>query len=100
MSFADQDVLCVDCCVMFVFSSGAREFFHGKGFVNLPRHCLQCKAQRELRSGKRLRRTETHVTCTKCGSNTTVPFTPRQNRPVLFRTCFNNREQTSDIAAA
>ena len=98
MHFADRDVLCVDCGLMFVFSAGEQEFFQGKGFTNEPKHCRQCRAKRQSGGGGRM--TETHVTCSECGSNTTVPFKPTQGRPVLCRTCFGNRPKAPDIAAA
>ena len=47
MPFADRDVLCVGCGVMFVFSAGEQEFFHEKGFTNEPKHCKECKAKRQ-----------------------------------------------------
>ena len=88
----DRDVLCVDCGSQFVFSSGEQEFYREKGFVNEPRHCKQCKSKRELaKTGKRLRRIETPVTCAECGTRTTVPFKPTQKRPVLCATCFRHK---------
>ena len=98
MPFADRDVLCVSCGLEFVFSAGEQEFFHEKGFINEPKHCKQCKAKRE--GGKGQRRTETHVTCSECGSNTTVPFKPTQGRPVMCRTCFANKPKAPNIVAA
>jgi CxxC-x17-CxxC domain-containing protein len=98
MAFADRDVLCVSCGVMFVFSAGEQEFFREKGFVNEPRHCKQCKAKRQGVEGRR--RIETHVTCSECGSNTTVPFKPTQGKPVMCRICFANRPKAPDIVAA
>ena len=89
MTFADRDVLCVDCGAQFVFSAGEQEFFQEKGFIHEPRHCKQCKGKREfLRTGKRVHRIETPVTCAQCGNATTVPFKPRQKRPVLCVTWF------------
>src|ERR1700691_671004 len=95
MPFTDRYVLCVDCGVMFVFSSGEQEFYQGKGFINEPKHCKPCKAKRESANGRR--RIETHVTCSECGSNTTVPFKPTQNKPVLCATCFSHRPKAPDI---
>lgn len=90
--FSDRDVLCVDCGSQFVFSAGEQEFFQGKGFTHEPKHCKQCKVKRELeRTGKRLRRIETPVTCAECGNHTTVPFKPTQERPVLCATCFRHQ---------
>ena len=98
MPFADREVLCVGCGAMFVFSSGEQEFFREKGFVNEPKHCKQCKAKREGANGRL--RTETHVICSECGSNTTVPFKPTQGKPVMCRTCFASRPKAPNIVAA
>ena len=99
--FSDRDVLCVDCGSQFVFSSGEQEFYREKGFVNEPKHCKQCKAKRELaKTGKRLRRIETPVTCAECGSHTTVPFKPTQKRPVLCATCFRHKDGPPGVVAA
>src|SRR5450631_2515555 len=98
MSFADRDVLCVGCGVMFVFSAGEQQFFQEKGLVNEPKHCKQCKAKRDVAKGRL--RIETHVTCSECGSNTTVPFKLTQGKPVLCRACFANRPKSPNTAAA
>jgi CxxC-x17-CxxC domain-containing protein len=90
--FADRDIRCVDCAAMFVFSLGEQEFFHAKGFVNELKHCKQCKAKRQS-GGKGKRRIETQITCSECGSNTTVPFRPTQNRPILCASCFSHRAE-------
>src|ERR1019366_5773125 len=99
MPFADRDVMCVGCGVKFVFSAGEQEFFQEKGFTNEPRHCKQCKVKRGGGKGRR-RRIDTHVICSECGSNTTVPFKPTQSRPVLCRACFENRPKAPNIVAA
>jgi CxxC-x17-CxxC domain-containing protein len=99
MPFADRDVLCAGCGVMFVFSAGEQQFFQEKGFTNEPKHCKQCKAKMQD-GGKGQRRVETHVICSGCGGNTTVPFKPTQGRPVMCRACFANRPKARNIAAA
>jgi CxxC-x17-CxxC domain-containing protein len=94
-NFSDRDVLCSNCGAQFVFSAGEQQFYREMGFVNEPRHCKQCKAKRELRrSGKRLSRIETSVTCAECGNHTTVPFKPTQKRPVLCAPCFRRKAAT------
>jgi CxxC-x17-CxxC domain-containing protein len=98
MPFADRDVQCVSCGVMFVFSSGEQEFFLEKGFVNAPKRCKQCKARMQGGGGRRT--IETHVTCSECGSDTTVPFKPTRGKPVLCRMCFANGPKPSNIVAA
>jgi len=100
-NFSDRDVLCVTCGAMFVFSAGEQLFFQEKGFINEPKHCKQCKAKGELlKTGKRLRRVETPVTCAECGNHTTVPFKPTQGKPVLCRMCFGNKHKAPNIVAA
>jgi CxxC-x17-CxxC domain-containing protein len=89
MAFADRDVQCVDCGAMFVFSAGEQQFFFEKRFANDPKHCKQCKAKRQGTTGRR--QIETHVICSECGGQTTVPFKPRQGRPAMCRACFANR---------
>lgn len=86
MDFVDRDVKCSDCGVMFVFSAGEQTFSKDKGFANDPKHCKSCKGLR----GKAGRRTvETQVKCSECGSDTTVPFKPTRDKPVLCRACFD-----------
>lgn len=98
MGFADRDVLCVSCGLRFVFSAGEQQFFKEKGFTNEPKHCKQCKVKMRDRTGRK--QTETHVECSECGCQTTVPFKPTQGRPVLCRACFGTRPKTFDVAVA
>ena len=86
MEYADRDLKCSSCGVMFVFSAGEQQFFHERAFVNDPKHCKQCKAKR-LGPGRRAR-IETRLNCSACGLETTVPFKPTQQRPVLCAACF------------
>ena len=86
MDFVDRDVKCLDCGAMFVFSAGEQAFFKDKGFVNDPKHCKACKG---LRGNAGRQTVETQVKCSECGSDTTVPFKPTQDRPVLCRACFD-----------
>lgn len=86
MEFIDRTLKCVDCGEEFVFSAGEQLFFHDKHFVNDPKRCSRCKANRV---GKVQRsRSETRINCAICGAETTVPFQPSQGRPVLCRSCF------------
>ena len=84
MEFTDRTLKCVSCEEDFVFSAGEQLFFREKQFQHEPRHCKKCKAKR----ANAPRRVESTVTCSTCGASTTVPFVPRQNRPVLCRGCF------------
>jgi CxxC-x17-CxxC domain-containing protein len=85
MDFVDRELTCVACAKAFVLSAGEQAFFSERGFKHDPKRCKKCKASRVRR-----RMIETHVKCSECGKDTTVPFTPTQKRPVLCRTCFLN----------
>jgi CxxC-x17-CxxC domain-containing protein len=87
MEFRDKLLRCTDCRQDFVFSAGEQVFFRDKQFQHEPRHCKPCKAKRT----KIAARVETDVVCSECGTLTTVPFLPRQGRPVLCRYCFQRR---------
>ena len=84
----DRTLKCASCGDNFVFSAGEQLFFREKQFQHEPRHCKKCKAKRVNAP----RRAETPVTCSTCGASTTVPFVPRQNRPVLCRGCFQRNK--------
>jgi CxxC-x17-CxxC domain-containing protein len=96
-NFSDRDLKCESCGLVFVFSAGEQQFFKEKGFSNTPKHCKECRGKRQGVGGRRI---ETHVNCSECGSDTTVPFKPTQGRPVMCRTCFANRPKASNIVAA
>ena len=101
MEYADRILKCVECGAEFVFSSGEQSFFHEKQFTNDPKRCKICRAHHGAQRPRS--QTETHVHCSECGVETTVPFKPTQGRPVLCRTCFQKRlgaTVTSPSAAA
>ena len=81
----DRILICVGCGREFVFSSEEQTFFREKNFQHEPKRCMTCRA---VRAGAHVGRVETRVTCGECGAPTTVPFRPRQGRPVLCRACF------------
>jgi CxxC-x17-CxxC domain-containing protein len=90
MEFVDRELKCADCGAEFVFSAGEQVFSHDKQFTNEPKHCKQCARKRNLAFRKPVRRVrhETKATCAQCGLETTVPFKPKQGRPVLCHACF------------
>jgi len=96
MEFVDKDLKCCTCGAEFVFSAGEQQFFQGRGFTNLPKHCKLCKAKR---AGNGRVPPETHVKCSGCGIDTTVPFKPTQGRPVLCRTCFSQVPTAAEISS-
>jgi CxxC-x17-CxxC domain-containing protein len=94
MKFVDKVLTCVQCRAEFLFTAGEQEFFHDKGFENVPKHCKQCRARQKDKFYRP--REETKIGCAECGEQTTVPFKPTQHRPVLCRICFKkSKEQVS-----
>ena len=62
--YEDKTLICKECGKEFVFTAGEQEFYASKGFENEPQ---RCKA---------------------CGKEATVPFKPREDRPVYCSECF------------
>ncbi|MHB1133203.1 MAG: zinc-ribbon domain containing protein [Chloroflexota bacterium] len=88
--FQDKTLKCRDCGADFVFSGGEQAFFKERGLLNEPQRCQPCRAtrRRERNSGTR----EQHeVICADCGVPTTVPFVPRNERPVYCSSCYERR---------
>ena len=99
MQFQDRTLKCIDCGADFVFTAGEQLFFHDKQFRNEPKRCKPCKAKRLAVLGAPARaphtRIETHVVCSQCGKETTVPFRPTQGRPILCRECFREKRHAA-----
>ncbi len=87
MEFEDKTLTCRDCSSEFVFTAGEQGFYLEKGLLNEPQRCPDCRLTR-----RRERSTGSHemtqVTCASCGTETSVPFVPRLERPVYCSTCF------------
>ena len=94
MNVADIKLSCVDCGADFVFTAAEQFYFVTKHFANLPKRCKKCKAERNrgLRKPARPFLRVTQATCAQCGLETTIPFAPRQGRPVLCSECFHKRK--------
>ncbi len=90
MAFEDKTLTCRDCGADFVFTAGEQGFYLEKGLLNEPQRCPGCRAsrRRERTVGSSGVREMTAVVCAGCGSQTTVPFVPRLDRPVYCSSCF------------
>ncbi len=88
MAFADKSINCVECGSAFTFTGGEQEFYSQKGYMNEPKRCISCRANRRAqRTGVEAR--EMHpAKCAKCNVETRVPFRPRGDRPVYCSSCF------------
>ena len=101
MSLEDKTLNCSDCGNNFTFSAEEQEQFQSRGYTNEPKRCLECrqarKAERPANSGSSYRDSSYGYTtqrqlfpavCAECGKATSVPFEPRQGRPVYCSDCY------------
>ena len=96
--FQDRVLSCRDCSEEFIFSGGEQAFFASKSLVNDPQRCPSCRAAaKRARTTGGVREYHTAV-CGACGGQATVPFAPRNARPVYCSTCFD--KVRADTAAA
>jgi CxxC-x17-CxxC domain-containing protein len=96
LSFADKTLKCRECGQDFVFTSGEQEFYQQKGLMNEPARCPSCRAARRAQggggrmvSGERAPREMHRVICAECGTETEVPFLPKNDRPVYCSSCYD-----------
>lgn len=90
--YRDRILTCRDCGNEFTFTAGEQEFFASKGLTNPPGRCPSCRAARRGQQfsggGARASREQYDAICAACGRPTTVPFMPREDRPVYCSDCF------------
>ena len=96
MSYEEQQLTCADCGAVFTFSVEDQEFYASKGY-SAPKRCPACRAAKKTqRAGfkhSNYPRKEYYVVCSACGCETTVPFEPRNDKPVYCRDCYKNMKQ-------
>ncbi len=92
--YEDKTLVCKECGVEFVFSASEQEFYAEKGFTNEPQRCRECRAARKAAS--RPAREMFTAVCANCGKEATVPFRPREDRPVYCSECFAKMKEESD----
>ena len=85
----DKTLVCADCGQQFVFTASEQEFYEQKGFTNEPKRCPACRRARkqERNSNRKM----FPAVCAQCGKETTIPFEPKEDRPVYCRECFDAR---------
>ena len=101
MSFQDKTLECSDCGNSFTFSTEEHEQFQSRGYTNEPKRCPDCRQARKAEryrnggnsygyssSGYTPGRQNFPIVCPDCGKETTVPFEPRQGRPVYCSDCY------------
>jgi CxxC-x17-CxxC domain-containing protein len=108
MSFQDKTITCFDCANSFTFSVEEQEQFQQRGYTNDPKRCPECRQARKSErfsnggnsfgnsgnsfgnsgNGYSSDRQMFPAVCADCGKSTTVPFEPRQGRPVYCSDCY------------
>lgn len=96
--FEDKTISCRDCGSEFIFTAGEQGFYLEKGLLNDPQRCPTCRANRR-RERTSIREGAT-ITCANCGSQATVPFVPRLDRPVYCNACFTDQKARVPVAVA
>ena len=84
--YEDKTLVCKDCGNEFVFTAGEQEFYAEKGFQNEPQRCKECRIAKK-QSLKENREMYTAVGAS-CGGEATVPFVPKNDRPIYCSECF------------
>jgi len=97
MALEDKTLVCRDCGNEFVFTTGEQEFYLSRGLENEPSRCTECRSsrRRERQDSYNRPRQMYTVTCASCGQETTVPFEPREGRPVYCRECYAKQKSSS-----
>jgi len=91
----DKTLVCRDCGVTFVFTSGEQSFYQEKGLNHEPQRCSACRSNRRRERNGQPPREMYQVVCAECGVQTMVPFLPRQDRPVYCSSCFDKVRVTA-----
>ena len=88
--YEDKTLICKDCGNEFVFTAGEQEFYAEKGFENEPIRCKDCRIARK--NSIRQSREMHEIVCADCGKVDTVPFLPRNDKPVYCSECFEKHK--------
>jgi CxxC-x17-CxxC domain-containing protein len=86
--FQDIVLQCVECGKEFVFTAGEQSFYSEKGLLNEPRRCPDCRNRRKQ---ERQQGIQYPIICSQCGCEATVPFVPKEDRPVYCAECYRKR---------
>lgn len=114
-SLTDQTLYCRDCNEEFTFTTGEQEFYASRGLTNAPTRCPACRAARKQaggyqgrgggggqRGGGGFRDREARpmytAVCASCGNEATVPFQPRDDRPVYCSDCYQSQPKRSQYS--
>ena len=96
--FQDKTLICKDCGVEFIFTAGEQGFYLEKGLLNEPQRCPTCRASRRRERASASPRAGTTIICAACGTEASVPFVPRLDRPVYCSACFQQQRLAAPAA--
>ncbi len=95
MSYTDKTMKCAECSADFTFLATEQEFFASRGYKNEPKRCPSCRESRRRTlqgssgfANRGPNRPMYSAVCAQCGTQTQIPFEPRQGRPVYCNTCY------------
>lgn len=99
MALVDKTLVCRDCGQKFTFTTGEQEFYLSRGLQNEPSRCPECRAarRRDRQGDRNLPRQTYTAVCATCGIETTVPFKPREERPVYCKECYTKRREAGQV---
>lgn len=91
MDISDKSLPCRECGNDFIWTAGEQAFYAEKGLLNQPARCPNCRLTRKQSRLNAVpgERVQHPVVCADCGKETTVPFVPRNGRPVYCSNCFD-----------
>jgi CxxC-x17-CxxC domain-containing protein len=92
--FEDITLHCIECGEAFVFTAGEQAFYSDKGLLNEPKRCPECRNRRRQ---EREQGVEYPIVCASCGEESTVPFVPREDRPVYCETCYRKVRAREEV---
>ena len=99
VTFEEKVLTCQGCGGEFAFSAEEQEFFASRSYTE-PKRCPSCRAARRSEraaGGSSIRTRAMYPTvCAACGKETSVPFEPKEGRPVYCRDCYVVRGSDSD----
>ena len=91
--YQDKTLTCKECGKEFIFTAGEQEFYAERGFENEPQRCRECRQARKNGGVAKPQREMFTAVCASCGKEATVPFKPREDRPVYCSECFAKMKQ-------
>lgn len=96
MEFENKTLTCRECSKAFVWTTGEQAFYKERGLINIPARCTGCRSNRKSKLGLQTQ-TVTEVVCAECGTTTTVPFVPRNGKPVYCSMCLSKVRELEEV---